>query len=687
MQPLHFPLVGGLDLVNPAIRTPSGHAIASLNYVPVERGYGRERGFERYDGQPRPSQASYYVLNFDAGTVAIAEGDIVTGATSGATGKALIAGVVSSGSYGGSDAAGHLVLTNVTGTFQDNENLQVSSVTRAMANGTASWRGADNDTEDTTWLRDAIETARALIAAPTGSGPTRGGLILDGVLYVFRDNAGGTAGQIFKATSSGWALQTLGRSLDFTSGGATEIQEGDTITGATSGATATVDRVVLLSGTWAAGTAVGRLIVSSQSGTFVAENLDVGASLNLATIAGNSAQITLPAGGNYEAVIENFFGAANLTRAYFVNGVGTAQEWDGQTLVPIITGMTMDTPNRIEAFSNHLFLTFPGGSLQNSSIGAPYIWNPVTGADEIGLGTDCTGLLDVLESAMVVFGRTRISVLYGDDTNNFVLKRFSSESGAEPGSVQLIGTPLYVDNRGIRSLSTTERYGNFTMGSISRLVEPWIRKKRQAGVTVKASLRSRVSSHYRLFFSDGSGLCVYFGRRQPEIMPFDLGVVVEWAISGEDATGNEVLFFGDSSGMVYQLDVGTSFDGQPVNAFCRLAFNHLGSVGIQKRLHRAMLEVDCAGPTTLKLTAELSYADQDNPTPALVSLDVSGGGGFWNESNYGEFYWSAAAEGTAEAFIDGLGDNVGLAIIHSSTYEEPHVLHGATIFASLGRRG
>ena len=74
----------------------------------------------------------------------------------------------------------------------------------------------------------------------------------------------------------------------FTSGGTYEIVAGDTITGATSGATATVFDVVLTSGSWAGGDAAGVLWLNGQSGTFSAENLNVGANSNVATIAANS---------------------------------------------------------------------------------------------------------------------------------------------------------------------------------------------------------------------------------------------------------------------------------------------------------------------------------------------------------------------------------------------------------------
>lgn len=78
------------------------------------------------------------------------------------------------------------------------------------------------------------------------------------------------------------------RSLDFTDGGTTPIAVDDTITGATSTTTANVVAVVLDSGSWAGGDAAGTLWINQQVGDFESENLDVGASSNLATIAADS---------------------------------------------------------------------------------------------------------------------------------------------------------------------------------------------------------------------------------------------------------------------------------------------------------------------------------------------------------------------------------------------------------------
>lgn len=75
--------------------------------------------------------------------------------------------------------------------------------------------------------------------------------------------------------------------LYFTSGGTYEVQVGDEIVGNTSGVTALVDHVELLSGVWASGTAAGYFWVSEPSGNFGSETLAVGVNADVASITGD----------------------------------------------------------------------------------------------------------------------------------------------------------------------------------------------------------------------------------------------------------------------------------------------------------------------------------------------------------------------------------------------------------------
>lgn len=73
-------------------------------------------------------------LSFTTGTVALVDGNTVTGQTSGATGtiKRVMA---ESGAWSAGDAAGRLIFATVTGTFQAGENLRIGAITYAVASG------------------------------------------------------------------------------------------------------------------------------------------------------------------------------------------------------------------------------------------------------------------------------------------------------------------------------------------------------------------------------------------------------------------------------------------------------------------------------------------------------------------------------------------------------------------------
>ncbi len=732
-----FRLGGGTDLVTPAIVVDSGRARASVNYEPLDAGYQRVDGFERLDGQPKPGEADYWILDFDAGTAAINEGDIVTGETSGATGEALIDAELESGTYGGSDAAGYNVLLNLTGAFQNDENLQVLGVIKSVADGAEKLTAADTDALNDTYSQDAIETTRTDILVVPGSGNMRGAWLFNGDEYAFRDNSGATAVDMYKSTASGWVLQNLGETLAYTSGGTYVIAEGDIIVGVTSGATGTVKRVIIDTGTFAGGNAEGRLILYNVVGTFQAENLDVlkGAvaptfsfsppagrlaflpafpaltvttgsaahpfspvpaslkftgqvpvldhrALNVATVAGDAVPNTLAAGGRFDFVNSNFGGHSGTERMYGADSKSRAFEWDGAVFVPIVTGMTADTPSHVIVHKKHLFLSFTGGSVQHSGIGDPYAWSVILGAAELAIGQEVTGFSRNVTRTLTIFGRNTVAILYGTSASDWELDVLTDEAGAIEWTAQVIGSPIYVDDRGLRSLETTQAFGDFKLGTLSKAIEPIFKAKKKLGVTAIASVRVRAKDQYRLFWSDGTGMTMYLGRGVPEIMEFSLGKVVHTIASGEDGDGNEIIIFGSTDGFIYELDAGTSFDGSSISAYIRLPFNHVGSPTQHKRWSQVTLELEAAIDTGLKILTDFGFGDPEGTTPGEESFTVTGGAGYWNLDNWNEFEWSSQAEGVALIHIDGEGTNMSVSLLSDKIYEAPHTIAGITLHYS-----
>lgn len=680
-----FAFGGGLDLTSAALAVPSGRTISSYNYEPLAEGYGRFEGYERFDGTAKPSDEPFWTVTFKNGTLAVTTGNTINGATSGATAKVLLPPVLATGTWGGGNAAGTLVLASVTGTFIDGETLRIGATPFATSTSAAERNSAANDNLLEAYTEAAQEYRRLLIGAVPGSGPVRGVAVFNSTLYAWRDNVGATAGVMWRASSAGWVSVPLGSTMTF-GAGLVEIEEGDVLTGATSGATATARRVVRNAGSWGS-TAAGYIIVTSITGTFTpGEILRVGG-VNHATLDSVAAN-TLNPGGRYDTINENFYGASNWQRMYGVSGTNRAFEFDGTVYVPIRTGMVDDRPTRIAVIAKGLALAFPGGSLQISAPGAPLSWTVLTGASEIGLGAEITNLVTANDSALAVFGQKRIAILQGRDSHSFQLDQLTQgDAGAESWTAQRIGTTVYVDQRGLRSLSATQSFGNFKAGLLSDVIEPYFRAKRAAGATLVLSYVVRAKSQYRMLWSDGTGLAVFMGRKQAEPLVFDLGELrLTCVTTAEMGAGVESIFAGAEDGFVYQLDSGTNFDGEPIRFLMATPYNHVGSAMMEKRFHGAKFEITCPPHVTLGISAQFNYGDGARPDAANEEFTLDGGGGAWDFVDWDNFYWSAPYQGFAECWFDGIGRNISLQIGGTSRLtEESHILRAYTLFTSPRR--
>ena len=392
---------------------------------------------------------------------------------------------------------------------------------------------------------------------------------------------------------------------------------------------------------------------------------------------------TFPPGGIYELGNFNFYGSSDRVKMYGINGVGQGFQWDGTVLTFVATSMSPDIPIKLTAHKRHLFFAFKGGSLQHSSIGEPLEWNPITGAAELALGDEITDLVPSAPSNLAVMARNSVQILYGNDATDWQLEALTSEAGALPFTAEKMGPIIYMDNRGIRALDTTPAFGNFSLGTMTQLLAPIIRDRMSSGDLPVASCRVRSRDLYRLFFKDGQGLSVYMGKKMPETMPIDLAVDLTCVTSVETVNGSEKIWFGASNGFVYQMDRGRSFDGQSVQYYLRLPFNHMGGPNLIKRWHKVALEYDAASSISLRLAGEVDNAEAEEPVLAEQSLVGQGGGGFWDAVNWDQFYWSAPVDGEAVAFIDALGRNLSLLFGGEEADEEAHTLQGLTLYYTV----
>lgn len=663
----YFQMEGGLNLDSPVLSIKPGNLIDCKNYEPMPmRGYRRMNGIERFDGRTSPSSGHYWIMGVTI-TGAIAATNTVTGVTSAATGVVLQV-----------NNSTELVLTKVTGTFVSGETLNVSGSPQGTTTSTADQDAATTVALHANYRNQAADNYRADIAAVPGSGSVLGIHQYKGVKYAFRANAGGTAVDMYKSTASGWSQVTFFKEVSFTAG-TTQPADGATLT--QGGVTATIKRVCHQSGSFSGGTAAGRFIITSVAGGNFAAGAATATGGCTMTLSGAETAITLATGGRFECINFNFTGSTDTLRMYGCDGANRAFEFDGTTFAPITTGMATDTPKFIAAHRHKLFLAFIG-SIQYSTTGNPFQWTILTGANDIGLGDAITGMFPVVGNsttgALAVFSRSSIAILYGTISSDFQLIQVNPDAGAVAYTAQNAGLVLMLDDRGVRTLSPTQDYGNFADDTITQHIQSLIDSKQ--GTAIASSIH-RAKGQYRIYFTDGTGLIVGLqNNRMTGIAQFDYGIAATCATSGENTSGVEEAFIGTSTGMVYQVDKGTSLDGGDLEAYIRTAWNNQKSPILKKSFKRCILEMDAEGSANFELGYELGYGTPTMDMASRISFSETGGGGYWDQFIWEAFTWDAQSINTPQTTISGTADNISLFIYSNNDYDDPWIIQGATIY-------
>jgi hypothetical protein len=696
-------LPGGLDLTTPTLSLQTGALRDVLNFECGQAGgYARIQGYERFDGRAAPSAATYEIIQVDVFTNTPNIGDVITQATSGATG--VVVAVVQTPNfwvdeYGNFviDEFGNFVLgpptvftavTMVTGTFDDSHAITTPG---PIAIGNAiPITVVVTSLQNAQFLAAAADAYRAVISAVPGSGPVLGvvGMTFLGVdnVYAFRANIGGTAVAIYKASASGWVNVPLFNSLNFDTGSA-QPQDGDVIT--QGGVTATIKRVMWQSGAWS-GTAVGTFVVTNPAGGNFAAGAATSSSGGAFHLTGVQTPIVILPVGKYEFVKCNFSGQLVTRRIYGCDGVNKAFEFDGVTYAPITTGLSPDQPSHITFHKNFLFLS-QASSIFYSGAGTPFKWDAVDGGGEIATGDEVTGMITLPGSqttaTLAVYMRGNTSFLYGIDPTTFNFVTFNQGMGAIPGSVQNLFDTFSFDNLGVITLKTTLNYGNFLPSTDTKNILPFIQQERQK---ITCSTINREKAQYRVFFSDGYGLWLtvvnsdYIGCT---IVQFPNPVNCADAV---DTSLSEVKgYFGsnDGLGFVYQLDKGTGFDGATLDAHITMAWDALRSPRILKRFRAASIEMQSNSYAEISFGYQLAYGSPLVAQPSFVPYATGfSGTPFWDKFVWDKFIWDGQTLVPTDVDMTGTGENVQVTLSSTTNYIDAYAVN-SVIYQYTPRRG
>ncbi len=752
---------GGLDLVSPPLTIDAGKCISINNYeCNALGGYRRIDGYERFDGRPSPSAQSYYYCpcTFSA---AVTVGQTITGATSAATGKVLQV------------ESTYLIIDRITGTFQV-ENFKVGGTVKGALTILPSKDGHPTGVGHATALGLVADDYRADITAVTGSGVLRGVCMYKGIAYAFRDNAAGTAVDIWKSTSTGWQQITLFKSLPFKTC-TVDVLDGVVINQKNSGATATVKRQVIetsqnlddLDATsdstntmglgshtfttqtgkaYVAGQAIlitaiasptnylngtitsystnqivinitaktgsgtysqwalhsdpinirsdtGRFIVTSVTGTWtsnVADTIRVGI-IDIAVVdnpSGNPVtQITILQGGNYQFVQHNFSAASDGKKLYGADSLNRAFEFDGDVYIPIRTQVTIDAPTTIAAVNGQLVLSYFGTALF-SAVGNPHDFRTTSlGFQDVQeFGDNITGMSAIVGGVLAIACRDSFwQVSIDAQTSLYKADLISPDIGAIHYGLMNLGALYSFDDKGIIRIVPSYVFGGFEHDTISRAIQPVIDRFREK-IVATAVYKSK--NQVRFYANDGTGIIMTMtsGVTQTgaattghEFSELTYPVNISYAWSGEDASGRDIVLLGDEDGYVYVANTGSSFDGQPIQAYIRTAFNNVKSPSAIKRFRKLEVELSTVGYSYIRFNPEFSYADPSIATHLLKYEELQGAGGYWDEAIWNEFYYDGKIVSQPEIRIQGSGTNIGLVVFSNSAIDLGHNLSGVVL--------
>jgi hypothetical protein len=400
----------------------------------------------------------------------------------------------------------------------------------------------------------------------------------------------------------------------------------------------------------------------------------------VATVTAASTAITFLPGGRFEFDIHGFSGAINSERVYGCDTKNRGFEFDGTVMVPISTGMTSDIPTHVIVHNEQLFFSF-GASNQHSGIALPYVFNAVLGAGEIAVGDAVTGYMRQPGSgsggSLLIVTRNRAFSLYGNNARDWVLTVAQEDAGALPYTMQHLGGVIALDDRGVTYIGASQNYGNFEQNTITNQILPWIRDQRNLAV---ASCRVREKNQYRLFFSDKQALYITMrGNKVVGMLPVELGHTPSCFSSTELSSGEEAIYFGATNGYVYQMDKGTSHDGDAITWLMSLAYNNLKSPQINKRFRKMALEMTGDSYAEFSLGYRLGYNSANIPQPDTTTSSIDFAVSDWDSFVWDNFFWDGQTLLPEELPMCGSAENVAIVVSGSSDKFEPFTITGVLL--------
>lgn len=430
--------------------------------------------------------------------------------------------------------------------------------------------------------------------------------------------------------------------------------------------------------------AIHTLILSNPHGKAVPSSTSI-TLYKLAAFAEVQAvsDMTLKAEGKFDTCVFNFYGDPAMRRAYLASGVQRALELreDGRMVPLIANGNDMDdTPTRVAAHADHLFLAYPGGTYLHSGPGNPLSWSGLLGAEQFAAGDQITGITTTAGGVLLVTCRNRTLALYGTGPGNWEQRVISESVGVQAGTLQSTFIPVGLSDRGLVRLDRVQEYGDFSLTLLdpSEKFQPVIERFDWASSSQLAE-----ANQYRLFSTSGRNLAIKINADGSiEATEFSYGAPVNGLWCYDEQHERSFFTLANQDGLVFELDRNaTSFDGREINWLLRLAYAHFGTPTLRKQWRAVEFEQAVQGRFMARMAWSLEYRQGAEFASSKVDVTIdTTSSGTWNYSQWSNFYWMRDGSLDSRAIeLAGTGTVISLALSGRSRAEPNFSLTGMTL--------
>ena len=318
---------------------------------------------------------------------------------------------------------------------------------------------------------------------------------------------------------------------------------------------------------------------------------------------------------------------------------------------------------------------------------APYTdtdFNVANGAGTISVSSEIVGTA-VYRESLIIFCSDKIVRLTGSSSANFELSPITEDLGCtDADSIREVGGDvMFLAPDGIRTISSTERIGDFGIDVASKPIRPTLNKQLESSVHI-TSLVLREKAQYRLFhFDTTKRVDVSRGLLATKFIDQG-GQGFQWAelkgykvfvCDSNVVDGVEYAYFANEDGYVYRLESGNDRDGSNISSIYESADMPINDPQVRKTFYKLDLYIKPEGVMNLDVSVKLDAAKGNTIQPATFSVAAAGGEGavfgaptsVYNASGGTTYSDIVFSDATFQNNIVGSGTTMALRIADDST--------------------